>query len=68
MASTSFFFSAAQYSASDGSLSKSGLYSFAAYFERGTGNILDEVIAEDEKLIHDLETERLQMTITAGNY
>jgi CBS domain-containing protein len=31
-------------------------------------DILDEVIAEDEKLIHDLETERLQMTITAGNY
>jgi len=31
-------------------------------------DILDEVIAEDEKLIRDLETERLQMTTTAGNY
>ena len=31
-------------------------------------DILDEVIAEDEKLIRDLETERLQMTSTAGNY
>jgi hypothetical protein len=30
--------------------------------------LLDEVIAEDEKLIRDLETERLQMTTTAGNY
>jgi CBS domain-containing protein len=31
-------------------------------------DILDEVIAEDEKLIRDLESERLQMTTTAGNY
>ena len=31
-------------------------------------DILDEIIAEDEKLIRDLETERLQMTTTAGNY
>ena len=31
-------------------------------------DILDEVIAEDEKFIRDLETERLQMTTTAGNY
>jgi CBS domain-containing protein len=31
-------------------------------------DILDEIIAEDEKLIRDLETERLVMTTTAGNY
>jgi CBS domain-containing protein len=31
-------------------------------------DILDEIIAEDEKLIRDLETERLMMTTTAGNY
>jgi len=31
-------------------------------------DILDEVIAEDEKLIRDLETERLQMTTTDGHY
>jgi CBS domain-containing protein len=31
-------------------------------------DILDEIIAEDEKLIRDLETERLLMTTTAGNY
>ena len=31
-------------------------------------DILDEIIAEDEKLIRALETERLQMTTTAGNY
>jgi len=31
-------------------------------------DILDEVIAEDEKLIRDLETERLLMTTTGGNY
>ena len=31
-------------------------------------DILDEVIAEDEKLIRDLDTDRLQMTTTAGNY
>ena len=36
-ASSSFFFSAAQYSASDGSLSKSGLYLFSSYFDRGIG-------------------------------
>ena len=40
LASSSFFFSAAQYSASDGSLSKSGLYPFASYFERGTGMVV----------------------------
>src|SRR5271169_5203105 len=39
-ASSSFFFSAAQYSASDGSLSKSGLYLFVSYFERGTGMVV----------------------------
>ena len=37
LASSSFFFSAAQYSASDGSLSKSGLYLFSSYFDRGIG-------------------------------
>ena len=31
-------------------------------------DILDEVIDEDEKLIRDLETERLQMTTTDGHY
>src|SRR5215831_2329578 len=31
-------------------------------------DILDEIIAEDEKLIRDLETERLLMTTTGGNY
>jgi CBS domain len=31
-------------------------------------DILDEIIAEDEKLIRDLENERLLMTTTAGNY
>ena len=31
-------------------------------------DILDEIIAEDEKLIRNLETERLVMTTTAGNY
>jgi len=31
-------------------------------------DILDEVIAEHEKLIRDLETERLQMTTTDGHY
>src|SRR5712664_2625643 len=31
------FFSAAKYSASDGSLSKSGLYPFSSYFDRGIG-------------------------------
>jgi hypothetical protein len=34
------FFSVAQYSASDGSLSKSGLYPFVSYFERGTGMVV----------------------------
>jgi hypothetical protein len=40
LASSSFFFSVAQYSASDGSLSKSGLYPFVSYFERGTGMVV----------------------------
>jgi hypothetical protein len=31
------FFSAAKYSASDGNLSKSGLYLFSSYFDRGIG-------------------------------
>jgi hypothetical protein len=37
LASSSLLFSAAQYSASDGNLSKSGLYPFASYLDRGIG-------------------------------
>jgi|GEM_PF-3631268 len=37
LGASSSFFSAAQYSASDGSLSKSGLYLFSSYFDRGIG-------------------------------